>query len=407
MKRYLTIARQVAKEKMGTKDDSVNSDEVESEREHFVTLKEGYSKVNTTSKTLYNEHWPSFLTHNAVLSTQLLSFSESLKGDNLSSTSTKSVADALEYVGNGLRRENEIAGYCVQSDKSGFVEAAHKICDIYIKDVNELRSKQELARLQLSHTLGQLKNLQKKAATTTSTPGKDAAKLQQVEQENLVAQAEYNSATSLFIEGMDRLEGAGRSEFVSSLTSMAEAHLRSMEDGVAMWKDILANLEQLDERESVLPSASPPTTPTTLQRSTSSQSSTPVLPPKPSLPNPGTPKPSHTPLLSPPLPSPPSSLESSSFSLETSNHANSFDPFGTSSLAGDPMLRRNSSPKPPLDSPLSSPTLQQSLEEKDNIYANNNNIYTNNNNNSYHFEPQTDGIGIRQGEQEEYEELAL
>ena len=40
MKRYLTIAKQVAKEKIGTKDDSVNSDEVQSEREvciHFLS----------------------------------------------------------------------------------------------------------------------------------------------------------------------------------------------------------------------------------------------------------------------------------------------------------------------------------------------------------------------------------
>eukprot|EP00026_Physarum_polycephalum_P005700 Phypoly_transcript_05735.p1 GENE.Phypoly_transcript_05735~~Phypoly_transcript_05735.p1 ORF type:complete len:338 (-),score=57.22 Phypoly_transcript_05735:809-1822(-) len=302
MKRYLTIAKQVAKERIGTKDESVNTDEVESEREHFVILKEGYTKVHNNAKSLYNDHWPSFLTHNDNLIAQLLSFSEALKGSNFTSTSTRTVAESLECVGNGLMRENKIASYCIQSDKSGFLDTTNKICDIFIKDVNELRMKQELSRLHLSSTIGQIKNIQKKSTEKSifkdTTPF--ATKLQQVEEENRQAQEEYDDATSLFMEGMGRLETAGRNDFFTSLTSLAEAHLRSMEDGVAMWKDVLAKLEKLEEQDPtppVTPSSTPSSPNSAFQRPRSTSNSVLSLPPK-----------THTPKLAPrtPPPVPPS-----------------------------------------------------------------------------------------------------
>jgi hypothetical protein len=65
MKRYLTIARQVAKERIGTKDESVNSDEVESERD----VCNSYLHITlTTHSTL---HSPPTHTHTSTYTTPL------------------------------------------------------------------------------------------------------------------------------------------------------------------------------------------------------------------------------------------------------------------------------------------------------------------------------------------------
>lgn len=112
---------------------------------------------------------------------------------------------------------------------------------------------------------------------------------------------------------------------------------------MAMWKDVLANLEKLDERDSIN-STTPPATPASLPKSVSTQTSTPVLPPK----NLNTPKPSsHTPFI--PSSSPLTLDTPPNISLDANNHINSFDPYdqpaSISISGGDPALRRNSSPK--------------------------------------------------------------
>ena len=128
-----------------------------------------------------------------------------------------------------------------------------------------------------------------------------------------------------------------------------------MEDGVALWKDILVNLEKLDERVDTLGSTTPPATPTPLPKPAPTQTSTPVLPPKPNIStnnaNPGTPKSaSHTPI---PSTSSTAPVTAPSLSLDRSNHfsshGSSFDPvdqpppIGTS--GGHPLARHDLSPK--------------------------------------------------------------
>jgi len=192
---------------------------------------------------------------------------------------------------------------------------------------------------------------------------------------------------------MGRLETAGRNEFISSLTSLAEAHLRSMEDGVAMWKDVLANLEKIDEQDTIN-STTPPTTPTPVLKSLN-QLPPPALPPKPNThthPHPSTPKSSHTPSI---LSSFPSTPDTPPHITLDNSHINSFDSFDSPTSLVEPSLRRNSSPKPLLSELPTEPTTPPYQSNKDRENAKD------------VFENSSEGIGIPKSEQEEYEELAL
>jgi len=230
MKKYLAIAKQAAKEKMGKAEKSVNSDETNDARDSFVVLKKGYTKVITDFKTLCTEGWSLMLAQSEIFAECMLKFSTSLQSSILND-----MFPLIQKVGMAFKSVDSISTQCMESTKEDFLVPINNLLETEIKTTNELRTQQESARLQLENAIGQLKSLQKKSTEQ---------KLKGVEEEVAATQMEYDRKTDAFRDAMDRLGISTRTDMVDALSKLVDANIQCLEESLAVWKDVQVFLKK-------------------------------------------------------------------------------------------------------------------------------------------------------------------
>jgi hypothetical protein len=216
-----SIAKQGIKEKIGKAEASVNSEEVNTARETFVTIKKGCGDISSNGKALCTEGWPLMVAQSEVLAESMIAFAASLKSET--NPSLADVITALTNVGNTLHSVDQINNDCIAATRQRISGTIGNMNDNTIKHVQELRYQQELARLQLEAALSSAGPI-----STTETRG------------------QYDKITAQFMEEMKGLEGhAMKIDLVQCLQDFVDAQLKATSQALQVWLDCRAHFERL------------------------------------------------------------------------------------------------------------------------------------------------------------------
>eukprot|EP01111_Echinosteliopsis_oligospora_P000524 TRINITY_DN1057_c1_g1_i4.p1 TRINITY_DN1057_c1_g1~~TRINITY_DN1057_c1_g1_i4.p1 ORF type:complete len:384 (+),score=177.24 TRINITY_DN1057_c1_g1_i4:125-1276(+) len=245
MKKYFVAARQAAKEKIIKTETTVNSEETNAQRENFNTIKLGFTKLQANTKNLCSEGLPLAIAQNEIVAEYLIGFGNTLRDTNLSD-----VASSLVYVGENWKHADKYSQAFLDSMKDEFVEKLSVACEGELKEITDLRIKQEVARLHLESSLGELKTLQKKVDPAP-------AKLKSAEDSAALSQEDYDKETNNFLQRMTQLENSCRTDFMASLTSLAQSQLKALEESAAIWREIVTYLDTVGAQAKT-PIISPP-----------------------------------------------------------------------------------------------------------------------------------------------------
>eukprot|EP01112_Ceratiomyxa_fruticulosa_P003336 TRINITY_DN136_c0_g1_i2.p1 TRINITY_DN136_c0_g1~~TRINITY_DN136_c0_g1_i2.p1 ORF type:complete len:382 (-),score=96.39 TRINITY_DN136_c0_g1_i2:157-1143(-) len=150
LKSKMQVATQMAKEKMGKADQSVESEDVRSVKTNLKTIKKGYKQINHSGKAYVSESEKLAMTTNE-LGDALLSLGSGI----LTSTS---LGSGLHTLGTQLKTMSSVTQNYNAATNTNLVGPIGKLLDVDIKRASDIKKRQEMARLRYDSAISSVKS---------------------------------------------------------------------------------------------------------------------------------------------------------------------------------------------------------------------------------------------------------
>eukprot|EP01113_Clastostelium_recurvatum_P028958 TRINITY_DN3496_c0_g1_i4.p1 TRINITY_DN3496_c0_g1~~TRINITY_DN3496_c0_g1_i4.p1 ORF type:complete len:328 (-),score=99.37 TRINITY_DN3496_c0_g1_i4:46-936(-) len=240
LKSKVAVATQMTKEKMGKADMSMETDSTKEMKHNLRTLKHGYKRIHSSSKSY-------------VVESERLALTGSELGDALIELgsgilTTTPLASGLNSLGTQLKAMCAVAQNNSANSNTSLVAPINRLIENDIRVASEIKRRQETARLKYDSSASTLRNFK----------SSDRTKLQQLEAETESLRQVYEQLTIELTSAVNQVLAQVGSELMAELKAWAAAQARYYAEMSQMWNEVEAQLAPLPSVANITTTSSVP-----------------------------------------------------------------------------------------------------------------------------------------------------